>query len=51
MSPIFKVTGWFCVQCRDYFTHNQKCCPNCHEGIWCIPEEHVTEEHQPKTKR
>ncbi|QLI99328.1 hypothetical protein H0A34_05780 [Providencia rettgeri] len=51
VSPILKVTDWFCVQCHEYFTNNQKCCPNCHEGIWCIPEENVTEEHQPKTNR
>ncbi|MCX9117026.1 putative zinc ribbon protein [Providencia rettgeri] len=45
VSPILKVTDWFCVQCRDYFTHNQKCCPKCHEGIWCIPAENVTDKH------
>ncbi|QLI96557.1 putative zinc ribbon protein [Providencia rettgeri] len=45
VSPILKVTDCFCVQCRDYFTHNQKCCPKCHEGIWCIPAENVTDKH------
>lgn len=45
VSPILKVTDWFCVQCRDYFTLNQKCCPKCHEGIWCISAGHVTDEH------
>ncbi|HGY1114537.1 TPA: putative zinc ribbon protein [Providencia rettgeri] len=33
VSPILKVMDWSCVQCRDYFTSNQKCCPNWHEGI------------------
>lgn len=45
VSPILKVTDWFCVQCRDYFIRNQKCCPKCDEGIWCIPAENVTDEH------
>lgn len=45
VSPILKVTDWFCVQCHDYFTSNQKCCPNCDEGIWCIPAENVTDKH------
>ncbi|MEY0181805.1 putative zinc ribbon protein [Providencia rettgeri] len=51
VSPILKVTDWFCVQCREYFTNNQKCCPKCHEGIWCIPAQNVTEEHQTKTEK
>lgn len=51
VSPILKVTDWFCIQCRDYFTRNRKCCPSCHEGIWCIPAENVTDAHQPKTEK
>ncbi|WP_425375642.1 putative zinc ribbon protein [Proteus faecis] len=45
---MLKVTDWFCVQCREYFTCNQKCCPKCDEGIWCIPAGNVTDEHKPK---
>ncbi|EPL6454723.1 putative zinc ribbon protein [Providencia rettgeri] len=42
---ILKVANWFCVRCRDDFIINQKCCPNYHEGIWCIPAGNVTDKH------
>ncbi|WP_423810801.1 putative zinc ribbon protein [Providencia rettgeri] len=48
VSPILKVTDWFCVQCREYFTNNQKRCPKCDEGIWYIPARNVTKEHLTK---
>ncbi|MEY0612664.1 MULTISPECIES: putative zinc ribbon protein [Providencia] len=50
VSPILKVMDWFCVQCRDFFTSNLKCCPNCHEGFSVFLQRNVIKKHDVKAK-